>query len=158
MGEQVEVRLAGGDDWIRWRDVRLRALIDTPEAFASTYPREAAFTRDDWLQRLAPPAVLALVDGQPVGLGGGFRTPDDRLQVVAMWVDPAWRRRGLGCRILDLVVAWGRQRGLAVQLDVARSNPVARTAYESYGFVATGQSHPLRDGSTDLVDRMVLPA
>ena len=33
----VTVRMLGGDDWSRRREIRLRALQDSPSAFGSTY-------------------------------------------------------------------------------------------------------------------------
>ena len=43
-----------------------------------------------------------------------------------------------------------------LHLDVATGNAVARRSYERYGFVATGETRPIRDGSADRVERMVL--
>lgn len=156
----VEVREAGGDDWPLWRDLRLRALLDAPTAFGSTYARELAFTEPDWRDRLENPdgvVVLASHQGTPVGMGGGYQDLPGWLHVVAMWVDPAWRGRRVGHRILDGIAAWADRRGLRLHLDVAQANPAARTSYERYGFAATGQKRPIRDGATELVERMVLP-
>ena len=38
------VRVVDGDDWRTWREIRLRALRDSPSAFGSTYAREEALT------------------------------------------------------------------------------------------------------------------
>jgi GNAT superfamily N-acetyltransferase len=153
-----EVRYADPDDLDLWRTVRLRALADSPNEFGSTLEREQAFTEHEWLARLSPPAVLALDDrGEPIGLGAGFEVREGVLLVVAMWVDPAWRGRGLSRRVLDLVVGWARDHDLEVELDVTRDNPAARAAYVRYGFVYTGEQEPLREGSPIVMDRMVLP-
>jgi hypothetical protein len=47
---QVEIREIGAGDWQALRDIRLAALRDAPQAFASTYEREAAFAEADWLR------------------------------------------------------------------------------------------------------------
>ena len=44
----VTVRVLGGDDWSRWRELRLRALQDSPSAFGSTYAQELAHEEADW--------------------------------------------------------------------------------------------------------------
>ncbi|MDE9366665.1 GNAT family N-acetyltransferase [Luteipulveratus sp. YIM 133132] len=152
------VRYVTSSDLELWKDVRLRSLAESPDAFGSTLAREEAFGEADWLDRLAPPAVLVLADDAPVGLGGGFEVEPGTLLVVAMWLEPAWRGRGLSRRILDLVVAWARQRGLRVELDVTEGNGPARAAYLAYGFVPTGHVEPLREGSPLRVERMELPA
>jgi hypothetical protein len=47
----MEVRQAGAADWEALRELRLRALADTPDAFASTLQKEAAFPEQVWRQR-----------------------------------------------------------------------------------------------------------
>ena len=151
------VRYATVGDLELWKDVRLRSLAESPDAFGSTLAREQAFTDADWRERLSPPSVLVLADGAPIGLGGGFEIEPGTMIVVAMWLDPAWRGRGLSRRVLDLVVAWARERGMRVQLDVTRGNEAARAAYLAYGFEPTGRSVPLREGSDLVVEEMALP-
>ena len=155
----VTVRQTTEDDWQTWRDLRLRALEDTPTAFGSTYDREAAFTDADWQSRVSNPdsaAVIAYVDGRPAGMGGGFRDLPGWLHVVAMWTDPAWRGHGAGSAVLEHLKAWSAAAGLRVHLDVETGNHGARRLYERAGFVATGETRPLRDGSSYLVERMIL--
>jgi GNAT superfamily N-acetyltransferase len=153
------VRVLGGDDWPTWRDIRLRALRDSPNAFGSTYAREIRFTETDWRRRLEAPdqvSVLVLEDGRPVGMGGGFPDLPGWLHVVAMWVDPAARGQGVTRAVLDTIRRWADERGLRLHLDVSTTNPVARRAYERYGFTVTGETRPLRAGSAEVVERMVL--
>lgn len=153
----VELRRLGPEDWRLWRGIRLRALADSPEAFGSTLARERAFTEAEWRRRTSGLAVLALVDGAPVALGGGYGEAPGPLHVIAMWVDPAHRGRGLGALVLDEVVASARAEGRGLVLDVVRDNAVARRAYRSRGFRPTGETSPLRPGSAVLTERMVLP-
>ncbi|HEX4977208.1 MAG TPA: GNAT family N-acetyltransferase [Nocardioides sp.] len=164
--DNLGARVLTGDDWRTWRDLRLRSLADAPHAFGSTWERERAFTDEEWRARVAGwtdpdetvagPAVVAEADGVPVGLGGGFRDEPGMLHVVAMWTDPVWRGRGVGRLVLDTLRSWAEERGLRLHLDVEAGNAGARRLYERYGFVATGDSRPLRPGSTYSCDRMVL--
>lgn len=162
----LAARVLTAEDWRTWRDLRLRSLAESPHAFGSTLEREQAFTDEDWRARVAAwtdpdeevagPAVLVAADGVPVGMGGGYRDDPGLLHVVAMWTDPAWRGRGVGWLVLDTLRAWADERGLALHLDVEASNTGARRLYERYGFEATGDSRPLRPGSTYSCERMVL--
>lgn len=152
----IEVRLLTADDWKVWRDLRLRSLADAPDAFGSTLARERAFTEETWRQRAAGNAVIALVDGTPAALGAWFEPDPETAHIVAMWTAPEFRGRGIAVLVLDALVASGRAAGLRVMLDVARGNSVARSLYERYGFVATGEAEPLREGSDLLVDQMEL--
>ena len=45
------VRATTMTDWPALREIRLQALLDAPDAFASTYVREAAFGEDEWHRR-----------------------------------------------------------------------------------------------------------
>ena len=155
----VTVRQTTGDDWKVWRDLRLRALQDTPTAFGSTHEREAAFTEADWRDRTSSGdgiSVLAFLDDVAVGMGGGFRDLPGWLHVVAMWTEPSWRGHGAGSAVLEHLKAWSAAAGLRVHLDVETGNQGARRLYERAGFVLTGETRPLRDGSSYSVERMVL--
>lgn len=153
----IEVRSAGPEDWEAWRGLRLRALAESPSAFGSTLERERRFTEADWRERLGGLSVLVLDDAEPVALGGGFRIGPGVVQVVAMWVEPAYRGRGLSRLLLDRIVAGARAEGRRLRLDVAQDNEVARAAYLAYGFVPTGETEPIRPGATELADLMELP-
>ena len=56
--------------------------------------------------------------------------------VLNVYTEPAWRRRGLGERLLRHLLAWAESRALASL--VLHASPDARPLYERLGFVATG--------------------
>jgi predicted GNAT family acetyltransferase len=145
-----EVLRLGPDDWELFREIRLRSLADSPDAFGSTLEREQAFTEADWRQRVSGP-VYVVLDPGPVSVGGIFEH-DEVGQVWGMWTDPAHRGRGHAHRILDAVTPLHDR----VQLHVNLANPTARSVYERYGFVGTGEVEPLRPGSEQRMELMVL--
>jgi GNAT superfamily N-acetyltransferase len=144
------LRRLGPDDWADFRDIRLRSLADSPDAFASTLEREQGFTEGDWRDRLTGP-VYVVEDPHPVAIGGIFDNAGTP-HVWGMWTDPEHRGRGHARVILDALIA----PGTLAQLDVNTRNVGARTAYEHYGFVGTGGLEPLRAGSQERVELMVL--
>jgi ribosomal protein S18 acetylase RimI-like enzyme len=146
----AEVRRLGPDDWAEFREIRLRSLADSPDAFGSTLEREQAFTEDDWRRRLSVP-LYVVDDPRPVAIGGTFDN-DGVLHVWGMWTDPAHRGHGHARALLDALIPPER----AAQLDVNVANAAARTAYERYGFVGTGEVEPLRPGSDQRMELMVL--
>ncbi|MEO6511345.1 MAG: GNAT family N-acetyltransferase [Nocardioides sp.] len=147
-------RLSPGD-WEVLRDVRLRALTDSPDAFGSTHDREQAFPEKEWRRRLVRP-VYAVLDGdRPVAMAGAF-TDDGRVQVWGMWTDPTHRGRGHARALLDALVGDAVAQGTPVALHVNTANPVARAVYERYGFVGTGELEPLRPGSEQRIELMRL--
>src|SRR4051794_15331093 len=84
------------------REIRLRALSDTPLAFGSTYVREKAFDADEWQRRATRAATsddgamfLAFDDHHCCGIIGCFASEDlpGQACIVSMWVAPEYRRR-----------------------------------------------------------------
>ena len=143
----VSVRAIGADDWALARDVRLAALRDAPDAFASTYAREAAYTEEQWRGWFSDRFALFVADlpgrPEPAGLAGVFDR-DGAAALVSMWVRPDARGRGVGAALVDAAAGWARARGRdAMYLWVAEDNEPARRLYERYGFTPTGERQPL---------------
>ena len=151
MTSAVVIRRGVPDDWRASKRLRLRALADSPAAFSSTLEREVAFDDEVWRGRLELATTFFGVDdcGEFVGTVTGISDPHESAsrEVVAMWVEPEWRGRGVGGALLDAVVEWARAEGAAsIALWVADGNDLARRLYERRGFVDTGQRDVIRDG------------
>jgi ribosomal protein S18 acetylase RimI-like enzyme len=146
----TRLRRLGPDDWELFQEIRLRALADAPDAFGSTLEREQAFDESDWRQRLSGPVVV-VEDPGPVAVAGTFDHEGD-LHVWGMWTDPEHRGRGHARAVLDALLPPDRD----AVLDVNLTNLAGRAAYERYGFVGTGTFGPLRPGSDQQLERMVL--
>ncbi len=64
--------------------------------------------------------------------------------LIAVYVTPDWRHRGIGHAVSQTVVDWARKRrASAVLLSVSDWNKGARRVYESLGFVPTGVQRSL---------------
>lgn len=140
----TEIRRLGPDDWPLLRDIRLKALRDSPDAYESTYEDGRRLTEDDWRARIGRAAqFVALAEPEPVGLAAGLYDdedcqPGERL-VVSFWVDPAYRGTGLSARLMGAVAHWAREDGAtALILDVGVANQPAWRAYLRFGFQPTG--------------------
>ncbi len=144
----VEIREIDADGWQAMRDIRLASLRDAPQAFASTYEREAAFAEPDWQRRIARGcnflAYTPELGTAPVGIAGGFEAGPGTIELVAMWVSPRARGRGIGEALVEAVVGWARAKGVPrVHLWVAENNDHARLLYERCGFRPTAEQQPL---------------
>ncbi len=156
--DDLSTRFLGPQDWPLWKLIRLRALAESPDAFGSTYATEASYGEADWRAWLSgdEPQVVVLDGPEPVAVGGAFVEGPGRLHVIAMWTDPAYRGRRLAARVLTALVEWAAPRDLELVLDVAIGNDAALRSYEAFGFVRTGTTRPIRDGSPALVEELVL--
>jgi GNAT superfamily N-acetyltransferase len=143
----VSVRAIGADGWELVRDVRLAALRDAPDAFASSYAREAAYTEEQWRGWFSAQFAMFLAHlpdrAEPAGLAGVFDR-DGGAGLVSMWVRPDARGHGVGEALMNAAAGWARARGRdAMYLWVAEANEPARRLYERYGFTPTGERQPL---------------
>jgi RimJ/RimL family protein N-acetyltransferase len=161
----IRIRPATPDDWPALREIRLTALRSAPDAYSSTFARESAFDESVWRERASArrgrQTFLAVAEnGQLVatatGLGDPEEPPDVRL-LVGMWIDPAYRGRGLVDRLISEVVEWARRDGgHTLRLDVSVVNQVARAAYLRNGFRPTGERAPMPGRPDVLEEAMTL--
>lgn len=136
----LQVRRLDAADWERLRDLRLRALSDSPMAFCSTLAREQVFEPGEWRSRAARPVtVVASRDGEDVGMAGVFED-DGEWCVMGMWVAPEARGTGVVEALVDACVEHVRAAGVPrVHLWVRVGNDRGRRTYERLGFTDTGQ-------------------
>ena len=135
------------------RDLRLRALRDAPDAFGETVgdveTRPTAYW-EELTRSVTEPGRHVMVlayEGQDV-FGSTYGLLDrDRSaagRVGGMWVNPAWRRRGVGHALLQEVFGWARERGLSrLALWAPAHSPAALALYVQAGFRETGIRRPL---------------
>ncbi len=153
-------------EWQRYRDLRLRALADSPDAFGSTLAHEQNRTDDEWAARIinastsqADLPLVARVRGQAAGLAWAKINPTDPnlAHLYQMWVAPEYRQMGVGRMLLDTAIAWARAANAHhMLLGVTCSNSSALHLYTRSGFVAVGDPEPLRAGATLLSQTMQL--
>jgi ribosomal protein S18 acetylase RimI-like enzyme len=134
-----------------FKEIRLRALQDTPSAFGSTYARESQMSDQEWKSRVerwsgeSGIGFLAFDDGAACGIAGAFLDRNDlsRAQLISMWTAPSHRRLGVGRMLVNKVAEWAQARGATIlQLMVTSKNDAAMRFYERLGFSRTGRSEP----------------
>jgi ribosomal protein S18 acetylase RimI-like enzyme len=145
---QVEIQEIGAGNWRALRDIRLAALRDAPQAFASTYEREAAFTEADWLRWISRGdtflAYAPELGAAPVGIVSEYEGEPGTIELISMWISPEARGRGIGRALVEAVLGQARAKSMTrVHLWVAESNRSARLLYERCGFRPTAERQPL---------------
>jgi ribosomal protein S18 acetylase RimI-like enzyme len=137
-----------------FKDIRLRALQDSPTAFSSTYAEESKLTDAGWVKRATQWSgaksigYLALDDRAAVGIAAGIlnQTEPSCADLVSMWVAPTHRRKGIGRMLVDAVVVWARsQNAEGLWLLVTSNNHKAINFYQNLGFSLTGKTEPYRN-------------
>ncbi|MFF4382207.1 GNAT family N-acetyltransferase [Kitasatospora sp. NPDC001547] len=141
-------------DWPLWRDLRLAALTDAPEAFKAGLADWHQGGEDRWhdrLRRADAHHVAALLGDDPVGLVGGMPgSPDGVPELRSLWVARRARGRGVADRLIAEVERWARGTGgSALRLAVLPGNVAALALYRRHGFTPLAQPGDLlADGVT----------
>ena len=136
-------------DWRAWRDIRLQALRDAPDAFGSTFAEQRKLGEAHWRQRAAGGGLfLAWVPevsaAEPAGMAGGYQEVPGTVELISMFVRPQARGRGVGEALIDAVIGWAREQdATCVHLWVTETNKPARLLYERRGFSLTAERQPL---------------
>ena len=160
------IRRLRPEEWRAYREIRLRALRESPNAFGSTFEGESSKPDDYWQARVASAdtsrhqlPLVAEAATQMVGLVWGVidAQRSDIAHVIQMWVAPEVRGRGCGARLLESVVDWAREAKVqSVHLRVTSGDTPALRLYLRAGFRAFGDPEALRPGSVELTHTMRL--
>jgi GNAT superfamily N-acetyltransferase len=153
-------------EWALFRELRLRSLAESPDAFARRFVDEQAQPDAHWIRLTEsvtiPGGQVMLVaeeDGRPLGLAFGL-LDKERPQtghVGGMWVEPAARGNGAGRVLLSAAVDWARARELErLELWVTEGNHSAIRLYERTGFTDTGRRDALPSNPTLRTIQMIL--
>jgi GNAT superfamily N-acetyltransferase len=132
--------------------VRLAALKEAPYAFGSTYAREVGAPEATWRAGLrSRTRFVAEVDGLVVGtVSGGPGKDRTACAVTAMWVDPGFRKRGIGDLLLTTVLDWLKAQGYEhAFLWVTDGNANAERLYLRHGFARTGENEQMQPGKLE---------
>jgi GNAT superfamily N-acetyltransferase len=124
------------------RSVRLEALLDSPQAYGSTYQECLTWTNRQWRNVCRDwNYYLGEQDGRVVGVAsGGVNDRYPRtLWLYGMYVTPRARGTGIAEQLVEVVAEWARDQGeSSLYLHVAAPMVRARAFYERAGFRATG--------------------
>jgi ribosomal protein S18 acetylase RimI-like enzyme len=153
-----------------FKAVRLRALSDSPLAFSSTHAHEIQLPDEEWDRRserwtgdgsIGYLAMDESGNGEACGLVACYSEEEDgvpRGHVISMWVDPAFRRAGVGIMLIDALSSWARSRGLReLKLMVTSVNRGAIDFYERIGFHKSGKTGPYPNDPAVIEYEMLLP-
>ena len=147
------------EQWVEFRDIRLRMLADTPIAFGETLEHAQAASEASWLARVARAtqpdrtAVAAVdEDGTWVGTMSAYLSEPGVATVAAVWVAPEHRgaEAGVTDLLMEAITDWARDtvHARALRLAVHEQNTRATAYFERVGFRPTGevQAYELEPG------------
>lgn len=141
---QAQIRLLEAADAARYRNIRLEALQQNPEAFGSTFERENEQPLPWFEERIAQADIFgAFIGGDLFGIAGYIRHQGPKQNhkgvLWTMYVRPAARNSCLGRCLVEAVVNHAAERVEQLQLSVVSDNESAHRLYMRLGFVEYGR-------------------
>jgi ribosomal protein S18 acetylase RimI-like enzyme len=166
MSQAIRVRQIQPWEGAALRDIRLRAISDKPDAFAVSLADTLAQTDEGWTRWATVTATgdrhimyVAEDAGNWIGIVGGMRGAsdvDEVAELISLWVDPAYRERGLGRQLVEHVIAWAGDHGMRrLELWVTEHNAAAIDLYMRNGFRKVGETQPFPSDASLSEQRMV---
>jgi ribosomal protein S18 acetylase RimI-like enzyme len=147
---RAQIRRLTPADAPLFREIRLEALQQAPEAFGSSFEQERSQSLAQFEQVLANADVFGAFRGADLLGMAGYRTQtgDKRAHKGFLWgmyVRASARGSGVAKPLVEAVLAHARERVELVQLSVVKENETAQRLYRSCGFVAYGHEvHALK--------------
>lgn len=146
---KMKIRILTEEDASKYQECRLNALKTNPEAFSSTYEREAAFSNETVKERISPTKdkfVLGAFDENEtvVGLVTFFRETGlktkHKANVYGMYVTPEARGNGVAKQLMQELIKKAKECAGVEQLllTVVQGNNSAKRLYDLLGFKVYG--------------------
>ena len=137
------IRRLTPEDVHAYRAIRLEALTNHPEAFASSAEDLESRSIEDLALLLEHLAFFGAVtpDGQLVGImafDAGIKREAHRGWLIQVYVQPQMRGTGCAMALLDAIISQARNDVLQLHLSVASHNEPAIRLYKKAGFTIYG--------------------
>ena len=135
-----------------FREIRLEALQQVPEAFGSTFEQESSQSLGQFEEVLTKADVFGAFRNTDLLGMAGYRTQAGAKRahkgfLWGMYVRAIARGTGIAKPLVEAVLDHARQHVELVQLSVVAENETAQRLYRSCGFVAYGHEvHALKQG------------
>jgi GNAT superfamily N-acetyltransferase len=151
---KITVRVLGESEWSLYREVRLRALAQSPSAFTATLADEEDRGESFWRDRMTQSYRLLAERGQlPQGIVslGVYDEEPSAAEVFGLYVVPEARGTGVSWRLVEAAAALATENGY-VQLYywVGTDNGRAVGFAKNFGFRSTGYRRPSRASDLEL--------
>jgi ribosomal protein S18 acetylase RimI-like enzyme len=162
----VEIIELPVEEWQAYRDLRLRALREDPQAFSTAYAKAAENTEAAWKARLEEARqgekgwlLFARERDKLVGMIGAYVEDNatDTATIVSVYVPKEERGKGISVRLMEGILQRisGKPSLKRALLAVNKDQIAAVALYEKFGFRQTG-SEPLRMGDGSLAEELTM--
>ena len=156
---EIVVRVLGESDWSLYRDVRLRALAESPGSFTASLAEESDRGKQFWRDRVTRSHRLVAERGgvaQGIVSVGPFGDDGTVAEVFGLYVVPDARGSGVSWRLVEAAAAQAARDGF-VQLYywVGTDNGRAIGFANNFGFRSTDDRRPANSSDIEYGDEQI---
>ena len=150
---EILVRVLGESEWSLYRDVRLRALTESPSSFTASLAEESDREEQFWRERMTRShRLVAERGGVPQGIVsvGPFGDDPTAAEVFGLYVVPGARGSGVSWRLMEAAAALAARDGY-VQLYcwVGTDNGRGIGFASNFGFRSTDDRRPANSSDAE---------
>jgi ribosomal protein S18 acetylase RimI-like enzyme len=155
------------NEWEKYRDLRLRALKEDPQAFGSSYRKSLEYSPMEWQRRLKNAMeektdwlVFAKDENKLVGMMGAYidkEGPSDIATIVSVYVPSEERGKGISKMLMqELLKRISNNENIRkAKLGVNKKQIAAVGLYNSFGFKNVGERKYVM-GNGEEVDEYIM--
>lgn len=143
--QALEIIQLRADEWPLYKQIRVEAVTDSPQAFGSNREQQLAHPDSFWQQRLEDAGrgerqwlLFARLGADLVGMIGAYRDENDPREatVISVYVTPAARGKGISHRLMRAILDELRKAAVhKVWIGVNIEQKAALHLYQKTGFV-----------------------
>jgi GNAT superfamily N-acetyltransferase len=150
---EITVRVLDVSEWSLYRDLRLRALAESPSSFSATLAEEADREERFWRDRMTRSHRLLAERGPtPQGIVslGPYEEDPSAAEVFGLYVVPEARGTGVSWRLVEAAAALAIQQAyLQLYYWVGTDNGRAVGFAQNFGFRVTDYRRPSRSSDPE---------
>ena len=136
-------------EWKIYKRIRLEALLDSPQAFATKYEDAVNRGSESWKKQCSDMeqgdsafAFIGYLDNVPISLCGLYRnkTNFEEWEIVQVWTVKNFRGKGISEKMFVYAIDWAKNKNIKKLLAKVYSDNIrAKKFYEKMGFAVTKQ-------------------
>lgn len=144
LADCVEIVTLSADDWELYKNIRLYAVKESPQAFGTTFEEELAMPESEWKRRMGLNMFFAKKKGRIIGMCGAVREQREKLKhhalIISVYVTPEERNKGVATQLLKTLIQKmkSNENLQKLILHVTTEQTEAINLYKKFGFHITG--------------------
>jgi ribosomal protein S18 acetylase RimI-like enzyme len=139
----MKIKLLDHTDWQAWKELRLEALKNVPEAYGSSFEEESSWSDQEFQNCIARNNIFGAFDNEQL-IGSvafynlGLIKTKHKGMIWGVYVKSEYRGRSIADQLMESVIAYAKSRILQLHLCCVTKNQAAISFYQKHGFKIYG--------------------